>query len=439
MSGTLIAGLGFAALFALMALRIPIAIAMLVSGIAGYVALRGWAPLLAYFKQATYSAFASYSLSVIPIFLLMGELAARGGLGRALFGAARAFLGQFRGGMAMAAIGACAGFGAICGSSLATAATMGRVALPEMRAHGYSGALATGTVAAGGTLGILIPPSIPLVVYAILAEQNIAKLFVAAFIPGVLAAFGYALAIAVYARLYPEEGPSAAPLSGAERRAALRAIWPVALIFLTVLGGMNAGLFTPTEGASVGALGTGVVAALRGGMRWEGLKDSLLAAMRTTAMIFLIILGAAVFNVFLALTQVPQALTELVGASGLPPMAVLALMLLLYFVLGCLMEELSMILLTVPIFFPVVMGLDLGLAPEAKAIWFGILILVVFEVGLITPPVGLNVFVVNGLAPDVPLAETLRGVVPFLISDLIRVALLVAFPGITLVALRLIE
>jgi tripartite ATP-independent transporter DctM subunit len=392
--------------------------------------------LINFLKSEPYSQFSAYSLSVIPLFLLMGQFATQAGMSRALFRAANVWLGHRRGGIAMATVGGCAAFGAICGSSLATAATMAQVALPEMRRYKYSGALATGTLAAGGTLGILIPPSIILVVYAILTEQNIAKLFIAAFVPGIIAALGYIAAIAVFVRIDPRAGPAGGRASARERLSSLAETWPVILIFLLVIGGIYAGWFTPTEGAAVGAFSTGTLAFVHGGMRLTGLIECLRGTAETTAMIFLILLGAALYNAFLALTRMPMDAAAMIGASGLSPMWVMAAILLLYLALGCLMDSLSMILLTIPIFFPIVMGLDFGLGPEETAIWFGILALIVVEVGLITPPVGMNVFVINSMARDVPMVESFKGVMPFLASDLIRVVLLVAVPSISLFLVR---
>ncbi|MGE0716128.1 MAG: TRAP transporter large permease [Alphaproteobacteria bacterium] len=418
-------------MIAMLFLRVPIGVAMLTAGAAGYVALSGWLPLLAYLKTGPYLLIASEGFSVIPLFLLMGYIASRAGISRALFAGAYAFLGHVRGGLALAAIGGCAMFGAICGSSLATAATMGQVALPEMRRLGYSGRLATGTLAAGGTLGILIPPSLGLIVYGILAEQNIAKLFFAAFLPGVLAAIGYMIAVAVHVRLHPGAGPAGRRSTRRERLVALVALAPAASLFVLVLGGIYSGVFTPTEAASFGAIGALVVAVAVYGMRWQGLADSLFDTANATAMIFLILIGADVFNAFMALSGVPQSLADAIGSSGLPPIAVLLLILLVYLVLGCLMDSISMILLTLPIFLPALSGLDFGMTREQTAIWFGILILIVIEVGLITPPVGMNVFVINKLADGVPMRDTFRGVVPFLVSDAVRVAILIAFPWLS--------
>lgn len=427
---------GFAVLLALMAIRIPIAVAMLAVGIGGYGLVNGWMPLLAYLKTNTYYQFSTYSLSVIPLFVLMGEFATHAGMSRALYRAAAAFLGHLRGGLAMASIGGCAAFGAICGSSLATAATMGQVALPEMRRFNYSGALSTGSLAAGGTLGILIPPSVILVLYALMAEQNIAKMFVAAMIPGILAAIGYMIAVAVYVRIRPGEGPAAPAASWAERLASLRETWSIILIFGVVVVGMYGGWFTPTEGAAVGAFGAFVLAVLHGGMRMGGLITCLQGTAKTSAMIFLIMLGAEMFNAFLSATQTPMLAATMIAESGLSPMIVLAAILLLYLAMGCVMDSMSMLLLTIPIFYPIIAGLDFGMSREDTLIWFGILAVVVVEVGLITPPVGMNVFVINGMARDVPMWESFRGVMPFLISDVLRILLLVAFPAITLGLVR---
>jgi len=430
---------GFAVLLFLIALRMPIGVAMLLVGLVGYVVLSGWLPLIGYLNTAPYYRFASYDLSIVPMFLLMSQFATRAGMSEALFRAANVWIGHRRGGMAMASIGACAGFGAICGSSLATAATMAHVALPEMRRYGYSGSLATGSLAAGGTLGVLIPPSVILVIYAILTEQNIAKMFIAALIPGLIAVVGYMAAIAVYVRIDPTAGPAGARADIPEKLASLRETWPVILIFLLVVGGIYLGWFTPTEGAAVGAVGTGALAVLHGGMRLKGLVDCLFGTAEATAMIFLIILGADFFNSFLALSRLPMEAASWAGGLDLAPVWVLAAMLLLYFVLGCVMDSLSMILLTIPVFFPMLMQLDFGLGPEETAIWFGIIALVVVEVGLITPPVGLNVFIINAIARDVPMLESFKGVLPFLASDAVRIVLLVAFPVLSLWLVRVLS
>jgi C4-dicarboxylate transporter, DctM subunit len=422
----------------MMALRIPIAVAMLTTGMTGYVIVSGWLPMINHMKSAPFATFSTYSLSVIPLFLLMGEFATNAGMSRALFNAANTWLGHRRGGIAMAAVGGCAGFGSICGSSLATAATMAQVALPEMKRYRYSGALATASLACGGTLGILIPPSVILVIYAILTEQSIGKLFIAAILPACLAIAGYMITIAIFVRRDPTAGPAGPKASMRERLLSVKSIWAVALIFLLVIGGIYRGWFTPTEGAAVGAFGTGLLAFLHGKMRWDGFMHCVYGAARSTAMIFLILLGAEIFNSFLALTRMPAETARFIGESGYSPIMILMLILLLYLVLGCLMDSMSMILLTVPIFYPIISVLDFGLTPEETAIWFGIIALIVVEVGLITPPVGMNVFIINSFAKDVPMSESFRGVLPFLLSDFVRVALLVTFPGITLYLVRLL-
>jgi len=432
MSGLAIGLAGFAALLVLLALRIPIGVAMLAVGMAGYASIAGLAGFLNHMKTETYWRFSNFDLSVIPLFILMGQFAAQAGLSRALFRAANAWLGHFRGGIAMAALGACAGFGTISGSSIATAATMGKVALPELRRYHYSGGLATGALAAGGTLGILIPPSIVLIIYAIMVQGSVVALFQAAFIPGILAALGYIATVAVIVRLVPTAGPAGPRASDAERWRALGEIWPVLLIFLVVMGGIYAGFFTPTEGAGVGAAATFLLAVIQAGMRWKGFVEALLDTAHTTALIYLILLGAAVFNAFLGFSQLPIAAADWFRQSGLAPLAVLFAMLAMYVLLGCIMDSLSMILLTVPIFWPIVAGLDFGLPGEDVKLWYGVLALIVVEVGLITPPVGLNVFVIHSLARDVPLLDTFKGVAPFLASDALRVALIIAFPAVAL-------
>lgn len=429
----------FPLLLALIFLRVPIGLAMLLIGFFGTWLVTGsWTPILAQLKGLTYDTFSNYSLSIVPLFLLMGQFATRGGMSQALFKAAETWLGHRRGGVAMAAVGACAGFGAICGSSLATAATMGQVALPELRRYGYSGALATGCLAAGGTLGILIPPSVVLVIYAILTEQNIIKLFLAAMLPGALAALGYMITIAVYVRLKPDSAGQREPAAFGERLAALISVWPVLLIFLLVIGGIYLGWFTPTEGAAVGAAGTGLIALINGGLGWRGLGKCITGTAISTGMIFFIVLGAVVYNGFLAFSQLPQEAALTIATMGVSPWLVLVVILLCYLVFGCVMDSLSMILLTIPIFFPIVSALDFGLPAEEMALWFGVIVLIVVEVGLITPPVGMNLFVINSMAPDVPLSRTYGGALPFVLSDMIRVAILVLFPTLTLGLVRLL-
>lgn len=429
-----IVGLGmFGAMLLLMALRIPIAVAMFVPGALGYAALANELALLNMLKGSAVARLSVYDLSVIPLFLLMGQFATQGGLSRALFRAAAAWVGHVRGGLAMAAVLAAAAFGAVCGSSVATSATIAQVAYPEMKAHGYHGRLSTAVLATGGTLGILIPPSVPLVIYAILTEQNIAKLFAAALLPGMLAMLGYIAVIAIVCRRHPELATPAERQTWAARWRALLGVWPIALIFAIVFGGIYAGLFTPTEGAAVGVVATLAIGRLQGELGRDALRRSMLGAAETTAMVFMIFLGADMINAALTLTQLPARLAEWVGALPVAPLAIVAAVLAFYVLLGCVMDELSMLLLTIPVVFPAVMALDLwGLALQDKAIWFGILVLMAVEIGLIAPPVGLNVYVVGGIAREVPMAETYRGVLPFLVSDALRVLMLLAFPLLSL-------
>ncbi|MEL6435353.1 MAG: TRAP transporter large permease [Pseudomonadota bacterium] len=430
----------FPVLIALVLLRAPIALAMIAVGVGGSYLVTG-TPLMVLnqLKTLTFGTFSNYSFSIIPLFLLMGQFATMSGMSASLFRAAASFLGHRRGGVAMSAVAACAGFGAICGSSLATAATMGQVALPELRRYGYPGSLATGALAAGGTLGILIPPSVILVIYAILAEQNIEKLFVAALLPGVLAALGYMLAISIWMRRSQSDATVRDRVGWNQRMADLTKVWPVLAIFALVVGGIYSGLFTPTEAAAVGAAATGIVALVSGQMGWPEFKKAILATASATAMIYMIILGAGMYNNFLALTQLPQLAGVWVGDQGFSPWFVLIVVLAMYLVFGCIMDSLSMVLLTVPIIFPIMLTLDFGMSASDFGLWFGILVLIVVEVGLITPPVGMNLFVINSMAKDIPIGQTYRGALPFVLTDLVRVMLLAAFPPITLALVWLID
>ena len=439
MTPTVIGLAMFAGMLALMAVRVPIAASMFIPGALGYWAMSSEPALLNLLKGSAVARLTVYDLSVIPLFLLMGQFATQGGLSKALFKAAAAFVGHIRGGLAMASVLSAGAFGAVCGSSVATSATITQVAYPEMKAHGYHGRLSTAALAAGGTLGILIPPSVPLVVYAILTEQNIAKLFAAAMLPGLLAMFGYLVVIAIYCRVRPELAPPSVPLPWPARWRALVGIWPIVLIFVLVFGGIYTGLFSPTEGAAVGAMAALLAGLARRELGWQGIQRSFLGTAETSAMVFLIFLGADMMNASLALTAMPAALADWVGHLHVPPLAIVASILIFYVLLGCVMDELSMLLLTIPVIFPAVMSLDLwGLAAEPKAIWFGILVLMTVGIGLIAPPVGLNVYVVNNIARDVPMSETYKGVFPFLAWDALRVMLLLAFPVLSLGLVRLL-
>lgn len=437
MTGTSAAVLGFAVMLLLMAMRMPIGLALLFVGGAGYAWLGGWPTFLNYIKTTPYHNFSNYTLSVIPLFILMGALAEKSGLSTSLFRAASSLVGHRRGGLAMGLIAACTGFGAICGSSVATTATFARASLPEFERYRYDAGFATGVVAVGGTLGILIPPSVILVVYGISTEQNIAKLFMAAFIPGFMAAIFYCVVIALVVRRRPVLGPALPRVPLDQRLRDVAAVWPAILVAVVVLGGIYGGIFSPTEGAAVGVFAM-LVVALVGGMRWAGLKAALLQTAETAGMIFLILLGADVFNAFLALSQLPVAVAEWIGSSGFTPYGVMALILFFYILLGAIMDELAMILLTLPIFFPIVQALDFGMPADDVAIWFGVLVLIVVGIGLTAPPIGLNVFVVSAIARHVTLTRIYRAVLPFIVADVVRLGLVMAFPALALATVRLL-
>jgi tripartite ATP-independent transporter DctM subunit len=430
--------LGLVALLGLIAVRVPIAYTMILVGILGTMIQSGPAIVLNQLKDLAYAQFSNYDLSVLPMFILMGALASRCGLSQDLFRCANAFLGRFRGGVAMAVIAACGGFGAICGSSTATASTMGQVALPALRRYRYAPALATGTIAAGGTLGILIPPSVVLIVYAIIVETSIVTMFAAALLPGLLAVLFFIVTVAIYVRVVPGAGPEGQSVPRDELVAAAIGAIPVAVVFGVVIGGIYAGIYNPTAAAAIGVFLVGLYGVGRRRLSRPGFVGALLETARTSGMIFLILLGAELLKIFMARAGVPQAAAGWLGGSGLSPMTIMWLIILIYLVLGCLMDSLSMVILTIPFFWPVVAGLDYGLDPNELKIWFGIIILVVVELGLITPPVGLNVFIINSLAPDVPMRETFKGVMPFFASEIVRVALLVSVPAISLLLPRLL-
>lgn len=425
-----LAGLG--CLIALIAIRIPIAYSMILVGGVGVTLLNGPAIFMSQLKDLAYIQFSIYSLSVVPMFVLMGNVASQAGLSKELFRAANAWIGWARGGVAMSAILACAGFGSVCGSSLATASTMGKVALPEFKRYHYKGSLATGTLAAGGVLGILIPPSIVLVIYAILVEANIVTMFMAAFIPGAIAVVFFLITIAIYVRLNPGAGPAREAIDRQEFWSATFGILPVMLIFGAVIGGIYFGLYNPTPAAAVGVFLVTGYGFIKGTIRYAQIKASLYDTAKTTGMVYLILLGAEMLKIFMSRGGVPQAAAETIANSGLTPMVILVLLLVALIILGCLMDSLSMILLVIPFFWPVVSELDFGMNEEELKIWFGILALIVVELGLITPPVGMNVFVISAMAKDVPMRETFIGVLPFFGAELIRVALLISFPVITL-------
>jgi len=451
---------GLAVLFGLLILRIPVGLAMVAVGIGGNYALSLFVPYLRFepylkqFKTLLWNGMANYDLSVVPLFILMGYLASHANLSRDLFQGINAIVGRLRGGVAIAAVGACAGFGAVCGSSLATAATMGRVALPELRRLNYDPRLATGTLAAGGTLGILIPPSIALVIYAIIVEASILEMFQAAILPGIIAVAFFMAVVMILVRLKPGIAPRAEAMAPAQRNRALIRLLPVLVIFGAIILGLGAGLFTPTPAAGVGVfaiLAYGLLLRLWGeGLSRKGLKESLLQTAVTSGMIYFILFGAEVLKGFFTRAGLPAALASWAGSSGLDPWVILACMLVILIVLGCFMESLAMILVVVPFFWPALIDLNggdyvtaataaYGITTEELKIWFGILALVVVELGLITPPVGLNVFIIAALAGNVAMREVFRGVMPFFAAEIVRVGLLLAIPALTLAIPRLLS
>jgi tripartite ATP-independent transporter DctM subunit len=418
--------LGFLVVFALAFLRVPLAVAMTIAGLGGLGLMRGWQPAFASTSQVIFETGFHYVLSVIPLFVLMGNLVARAGMAKELFTAANAFVGHRRGGLAMASIIASGGFGSICGSSIATAATMSRVAYPEMKAHGYKDTLATGSIASGGTLGILIPPSTILVIYGIITETDIGKLFIAGILPGIVAIVCLCMAVVFVTWRDPAAGPPAERFTWAQRLAAIRGIWSVALLFALVIGGIYGGVFTATEGAGVGAAGAFLFALARRTLTPRVVMDILQESARTTAMLFTILIGAMVFTSFINFTSMPGDLRDFVLQFSPHPIMVVIVMMGIYLALGMVMEELAIVLLTIPVFFPVITGL--GFDP----IWFGILIVTIVEIGMISPPVGLNLFVLNSLLPNVRLTTIYKGVWPFVMADIVRLGILIAFPIISL-------
>lgn len=426
MSSAMIGFLGFVIALALIAFGFPVAVAMGVVGVVGFWYLNGWMGAAFILGSSPFESIFPYSLSVVPLFVVMGVFAARAGLSRSLFDVVNSFLGHVRGGLAVAAVGACALFGAICGSSLATVATMGRVAVPEMQRHGYAPSLASASIAAGGTLGVLIPPSILLVLYGILTQTSIGQLFIGAIIPGLLGALLYGIAIVIRVRMAPELAPSVARSGWRKRIATLGRVWGVLGLFVLVIGGIYLGWFSPTEAAAVGAAGAFVLALISGELNRGVLSEAVRETAGLTGMIFFILIGASLFNYFLETTGLPSGLIELIQTSGLGPVAVLILIMLFYVVLGCFMDSLSMILLTVPFLAPVAqaMGFDM--------IWFGILIVTVAEIGLITPPIGMNLFVVQATHPDLNQRTIIAGILPFILADVVRLILIAAVPALVL-------
>ncbi|MDZ5697482.1 TRAP transporter large permease [Chelativorans sp. M5D2P16] len=426
MSAPLTGVVGLVALLALISIRVPVAIAMGVVGVVGGIYINGWFSLGFVLGSQPFVTSSSYSLSVIPLFVMMGAFASRAGLSASLYQALHALIGHWRGGLASATIGACALFGAVCGSSLATAATMARVAVPEMTGIGYDRRLTSGALAAGGTLGILIPPSIIMVIFALLTEQSIGRMFLAGMIPGVLAALLYITTVTILATLRPDWAPRMQRVHGENRLAALRMMSPILGLFLVVMGGIYAGIFSPTEGAGVGAFGAIVLAGLRGSLNRQVIRDALVETASTTAMLFMILIGTSVLQFFIETSTLPRVIVDWIGTLGLSATGVIVLILVIYIILGCFLDSLSMMLITLPLVFPIVQ--EMGIDP----IWFGVLVVSVVEVGLITPPLGMNLYVIASSVPNLRFETVAAGVVPFLLADFVRIALLVAIPALSL-------
>jgi tripartite ATP-independent transporter DctM subunit len=421
-----LAGLGLACMFVLILLHVPLGVAMGVAGVAGFAILSGWKPALSLMASETASTFSSLDLATIPLFILMGGFASAAGLSEDLYRIAYALIGHRRGGLAAATIAGCAGFGAVCGSSIATTATFGKVALPSMLRRNYAPGFAAGTISAGGTLGILVPPSVIMVIYAVLAQELIIKLYVAAIVPSVIAVALHFVAIAVYVRLKPDAAPAGERMGWAERWRVIRSGWAVMTLIGIVLAGMSFGVFTATEAAAVGVLLAFVFAALRGSHDLSTLRTTLTETASTTGMIYVIIIGAALFGYFVEVSQAPRAIVAAIGDSGLAVPVILALMMLVYLVLGAIFDEVAVLVITLPFVLPLIKSW--GYDP----IWWGIINVVIVELGMLIPPLGMNVFVIYSIAKKVPLTDIYRGVTPYIFSNLVRLALLLAFPALTL-------
>jgi tripartite ATP-independent transporter DctM subunit len=426
MSADVVAIAGFVILFVLMLLRVPVGMAMGLVGISGYALIAGGGPALKLIGQTSMRTVTDYTFGVIPMFMLMGAFVSVSGVSRELFRAANACVGHLRGGLGMATVLACGGFAAICGSSVATAATFSTVAYPEMRRYGYPQSFSTGVIAAGGTLGAMLPPSTVLAVYAVITQQDIGKLFMAGVLPGLLAMSMYVLTIGAIVAVRPKMLPAGKAQPWRERVVALKDVWPSLVLFAFVIGGLYGGVFTPTEAGGVGAGGAFVLGVLRRKLDRRGIRTALLQATRTAAAVFTVLIGALLFGYFLTITQTPQKLTAFLTGLGIGPYGVLALIMVMYLVLGCLMDAMAMIILTVPIIFPVIT--HLGFDP----IWFGVIIVMTVELGLIHPPVGMNVFVIKSVVQDVTFTTIFKGVIPFVLTDILRLVILIAFPIIAL-------
>ncbi|MCP4071707.1 MAG: TRAP transporter large permease [Hyphomicrobiales bacterium] len=416
----------FVVLFVLLALTVPIGFAMGLAGLGGMAMIIGWSPALSLFGTTVYETTVTYDLSIVPLFVLMGSVASHSGLSRELYEAFNAWFGAFRGGLALATIGACGAFAAICGSSVATAATMSQVALPQMEKYNYSDSLATGSVAAGGIIGILIPPSVVLVLYGILTETSIGDLFIAGVVPGILTVIGFMLVISIITRIWPELGGGGERKSFSQKLSALGKTWAILLLFVLVIGGIYFGVFTPTEAAGVGATFSFLISAMRRRLTFQNTKQALLETVKTSAMIFAILIGALTLNNLMVFSGIAAAISAFVGGLNMSPSMIMAIILLLYLLMGAVLDALAMILLTVPIFFPIVTGL--GFDP----VWFGVIVVMIVELGLITPPIGMNVFVIKGMAPNVKLSAIYLGVMPFVLAQILLIIAVFQIPEIAL-------
>lgn len=424
--------IGFGLLMILIFLRMPITVAMGTVGVLGMAYMSGFNAGINLLKTVPYATIANYSFIVVPLFILMGNFCFHAGVSNDLYRTVRTWLGQLRGGLAMATVGACAGFAAVSGSSMATAATMGTVALPEMKKYKYDSALATGAISAGGTIGILIPPSVVLVIYGILTELSIGDLFIAGFVPGILEAFFYIATIYILCRRNPALGPAGPRTTFSEKIVSLKDTWMIIVLFLLVIGGIYLGVFSPSEAAGIGASGALVLALLRKRLKWKGFTSSLTDTLKTSAMIFTILMSAMIFGYFLSVTRLPFELASAVSELEVNRYFILGAILFVYIVLGCMMVPMAMLILTIPIVFPLI--LEQGFDP----IWFGIITVRIFEIAQITPPVGINVFVIKGVAKDVAMSTIYKGIIPFFIADLIHLIILIMFPQIALFLLGLV-
>ncbi len=426
MDPILVGTLSFGVLFVLLALTVPIGFAMGLAGLGGMAMIIGWSPALSLFGTTVYETTVTYDLSIVPLFVLMGSVASHSGLSRELYEAFNAWFGAFRGGLALATIGACGAFAAICGSSVATAATMSKVALPQMEKYNYSDSLATGSVAAGGIIGILIPPSVVLVLYGILTETSIGDLFIAGIIPGILTIVGFMLVISIITRIWPGLGGEGERKSFSQKLSALGKTWAILLLFVLVIGGIYFGVFTPTEAAGVGATFSFLISAMRRRLTFQNTKQALLETVKTSAMIFAILIGALTLNNLMVFSGIAAAISAFVGGLNMSPSMIMAIILLLYLLMGAVLDALAMILLTVPIFFPIVTGL--GFDP----VWFGVIVVMIVELGLITPPIGMNVFVIKGMAPNVKLSAIYLGVMPFVLAQILLIIAVFQIPELAL-------